>query len=103
MDPQVIPAEAQLRSFKLILPYKMALLSFFSPGVQKGFFGLPPASPAPPSSSHLLRERELLPLPAAPTPARMFSGIFPLLFGGCPTKNGLPQKGSLFFPDLLNH
>ena len=30
---------------------------------------------------------------------QLFGGIlFPFLFSGCPTKNGLPRKGSPFFP-----
>ena len=35
---------------------------------------------------------------------QLFSGtLFPFVFCGCPTKNGLPQKGFLFFPGSLNN
>ena len=37
--------------------------------------------------------------------SQLFSGtlFFSLFLGGCPTKNGLPQKGFPFFPGSLNN
>ena len=41
----------------------------------------------------------------SPMDSQLFGGTnyFSLFFGGCPTKNGLPQKGFPYFPGSLNH